>query len=644
MRIVDHINVVRPELLFRDGAAFLEAKQVLRDNAEKMRAPGSGVRLRTHGPVTYSGMITNRRVYPGARVRKAVDTWMSPFPKPIHRHHNSGRGDGPTEDPIGRAFSARYVQTADNEAWNTDGHSPLPFGTGFIDLTFDVTDPDAVQKVLDGRFLTLSVGFDTKSMFCSVCGTDWLQADHPCDHAPGVPFEITEAKRTRVVIPHLITGDLVYDEASFVNRPANPLASIVGYQLLADALKDSMPWDIKDAPVKFEELELCGKLYQICEPKDKESIAVSTMSDEEFAEMHLIDGMVEAGIVDLEGVQEYGYKQEHIDKKEGILLKAPHNDAKLSTEQRKKLKGSTFCGPDRSFPVPDCAHYTAALRLLGRAKLSSDQKARVRACIERRGKSLDCPGAKSGDEASCCPSCTAGAPCESEKKTKEDAAQAPPASSNNTVSEGVVNISSSSDSLPLVGANIGGEKTMPTQQTDNKAEVKTDAAVAAPAPQVDASAAELAIVKAQLESATAVIDAAKDEIKALRDENTKLAGEIVKGLAKRLLDLRIQLGLPNAVAASTDSAKYEESASELAKRTRPSLEDAIKDLTEWVSAKPKTPAQNIQRGSVTQADAGVEVDTSRDDPKADTGQSKKADPSQYKSGLAARLKALNERS
>ena len=68
--------------------------------------------------------------------------------------------------------------------------------------------------------------------------------------------------------------------------------------------------------------------------------------------------------------------------------------AKLSTKQRKNLKDSQFCGPGRSFPVNDCAHYTAALRLLNKSKYSDSTKAKIRACINRRGKKLGCGGAK----------------------------------------------------------------------------------------------------------------------------------------------------------------------------------------------------------------------------------------------------------
>jgi len=68
-------------------------------------------------------------------------------------------------------------------------------------------------------------------------------------------------------------------------------------------------------------------------------------------------------------------------------------DAKLSAEQRAALKESDFCGPGRSFPVPDCAHYTAALRMLPRYQ-GPGNKDEIHACIIRKGKSLGCKGAE----------------------------------------------------------------------------------------------------------------------------------------------------------------------------------------------------------------------------------------------------------
>ncbi len=73
-------------------------------------------------------------------------------------------------------------------------------------------------------------------------------------------------------------------------------------------------------------------------------------------------------------------------------------DAKLSTEARKKLGGGTFCGPGRSFPVPDCAHVTAARRLIGRAKVSDATKAKILSCVSGKAKKMGCGGAKKKDE------------------------------------------------------------------------------------------------------------------------------------------------------------------------------------------------------------------------------------------------------
>ena len=69
-------------------------------------------------------------------------------------------------------------------------------------------------------------------------------------------------------------------------------------------------------------------------------------------------------------------------------------DAVLSTEQRKKLPDSAFCGPNRSFPVPDCAHVTAARRLVGRAKVSGSTKQKIMACVNGKAANMKCDRSK----------------------------------------------------------------------------------------------------------------------------------------------------------------------------------------------------------------------------------------------------------
>jgi len=67
---------------------------------------------------------------------------------------------------------------------------------------------------------------------------------------------------------------------------------------------------------------------------------------------------------------------------------------KLTTKDRKKLKSGTFCGPGRSFPVPDCKHVGVAKAYLARSKFSAETKKKIAACINRKAKALGCTVSK----------------------------------------------------------------------------------------------------------------------------------------------------------------------------------------------------------------------------------------------------------
>ena len=72
-------------------------------------------------------------------------------------------------------------------------------------------------------------------------------------------------------------------------------------------------------------------------------------------------------------------------------------DAMLSAEKRNALPESSFCGPNRSFPIPDCAHVTAAKRLIGRAKASDATKAKIMACVNKKASRMSCESSESKD-------------------------------------------------------------------------------------------------------------------------------------------------------------------------------------------------------------------------------------------------------
>lgn len=82
---------------------------------------------------------------------------------------------------------------------------------------------------------------------------------------------------------------------------------------------------------------------------------------------------------------------------EGVAAGLIPADKKLTTEARNKLPESAFCGPNRSFPAHDESHVRNGLSQLPKAKLSSSQKASVRACLIRKGKKYGIKASKEGD-------------------------------------------------------------------------------------------------------------------------------------------------------------------------------------------------------------------------------------------------------
>jgi hypothetical protein len=81
--------------------------------------------------------------------------------------------------------------------------------------------------------------------------------------------------------------------------------------------------------------------------------------------------------------------REAIDKVNAAI----ESSKKLTTKDRKKMKKGTFCGPNRSFPVPDCKHVGTAKAYLNRSNFSAATKKRIASCINGKAKALGCtPG------------------------------------------------------------------------------------------------------------------------------------------------------------------------------------------------------------------------------------------------------------
>jgi len=196
---------------------------LLQDLLESNKKPVLQVKF----DATHSGRLTNRRVYPGRHMKNSVNSFLEPYPKPILKHHND------ESDPIGRIISATYVQLKKGDDFKFDYKNPTEdTGSGFIKLSGNIVDVDAIEKFIDGRYNTVSTRQAFDSMLCSICGKDFFETDsedeEPCRHFPGRTYTVDKKN----FLCYGITGPLRYREVSIVNIPGDDQAQTTGFELI----------------------------------------------------------------------------------------------------------------------------------------------------------------------------------------------------------------------------------------------------------------------------------------------------------------------------------------------------------------------------------------------------------------------------
>lgn len=215
-----------------------------------LKSSNKKVKLLVDIRATHSGYLLNRRVYPGAFMRDAVPSWVTPFNKPILTHH-----DG-YSDPIGRAIEAKYFQLKTGADFDRDYQKPdqgLKLGSGFIVLKQEINSLDAIEKILDKRYLTVSTAHKSNVNICSVCGIDWNQdKEMECTHVPGRSYKTKDSEEQ---LCYLINGPMQYDECSWVNDPAQINTKVLNLEIKQDS--DRKDFLNNDYPCSVGSLLLC---------------------------------------------------------------------------------------------------------------------------------------------------------------------------------------------------------------------------------------------------------------------------------------------------------------------------------------------------------------------------------------------------
>lgn len=346
------------------GSVRKEYNRVVTEAASDSLAPALRVRLRA---ITANKVTRNRTFYPleeleGDGVSKGYITVLKPYPIPImldHRTTGNALTSADMPVPVGRAVDARVVRKGRGRR------------EGYLEVDAVIYDRRVIEMVLDGRFMTVSIGQIPERVECSVCGAQVEGYACPNGHERGGTYEWQGELRSCY---HIMRG-LELIEISFVNVPSD-----------SDAVVLSKALDSGTLTMGGLEMADIDSLKDVVVHE-----SVGEQSDDRF-------DVVDESVEDVEPRSEgEGEDQEEVSPEELYLIdgELPYPEAKLTAAQRKRLPDSAFCGPNRSFPAHDRPHVLAGLRLLGRAKLSPAQKARVRACLLRKARQM---GMKTGQD------------------------------------------------------------------------------------------------------------------------------------------------------------------------------------------------------------------------------------------------------
>lgn len=201
--------------LFQASKAFTESATlsiptITTENKEQLSesfGSGNKRKLIVTMEAIHVGRTANYTYYTKEGLREGVNSWTHPYNKPVITHHNQHSGE-----PVGRILSAEYSES-------------MPSGREGLLFTVEITDADAIEKVLDGRYQTVSIGATTDKVTCNICGTD--RTKEWCEHWRGETYEGTTC--------HFRIGTTFGQEVSYVNVPADENAGNINVSLAEGA-------------------------------------------------------------------------------------------------------------------------------------------------------------------------------------------------------------------------------------------------------------------------------------------------------------------------------------------------------------------------------------------------------------------------
>ncbi len=190
-----------PVVKVKDGYRVTEEFVIENPNIRKLNESSTNI---IEINAIHVGTTKNWIRYTTETLKDGVPSWTEPYGKPVLKDH---RDDA--DNTIGRVFKAEF----------NDHHMCTK-------LWAKVDDADALTKIRDGRYLTVSIGSMVKDAKCSICGKSIVR--EYCGHWRGERYKDGEASKD----PDAITCEwipikVIHEEVSVVAIPADENAQIV---------------------------------------------------------------------------------------------------------------------------------------------------------------------------------------------------------------------------------------------------------------------------------------------------------------------------------------------------------------------------------------------------------------------------------
>lgn len=233
------------------------------------------------------GRTQNYNYYTKEGLKAGIESWTTPYPKPVLTHHNQYFGE-----PIGRILKAEFSEET------------LSGKPGLI-FVVEISDADAIEKVLDGRYQTVSIGAKTDKVTCNICGKD--RTKEWCEHWPGREYDGQTA--------HFIIGTVYGREVSYVNVPADENAGNISVEVKDEGSSDEGKKESQETKsLQAEIFQVAEGLFQSAQEPNvnlREKLSEQSvkwldelLEGEERSEQHMSDNKIDKEKQEQSSVQE----------------------------------------------------------------------------------------------------------------------------------------------------------------------------------------------------------------------------------------------------------------------------------------------------------------------------------------------------